>query len=171
MDTFPGFEDFVAARSDALSRLAYLLASEHTAAEDLLQEALTKAATHWSKVIAADSPEAYVRRIMYHLAVSGWRKRRIFREHPVADATVLSGRAVPDETDSTNRRIVMRQALRRLTPRQRAVLVLRFYEDRSAAESALLLDCSVGTVKSQIHHALRRLRELAPELAELTEEV
>src|SRR2546421_1907204 len=145
MDEFAGFTEFVAARSAALSRLAYLLTGDHGAAEDLLQDALTKAATRWRRI---DLPEAFIRRAMYHQAVSGWRRRRRIREQPVAEPFEdPAGR--PDSSDEAVRRIVLERALARLTPRQRAVLVLRFYEDRPAVEAAEMLGCSVGTVKSQ----------------------
>ena len=72
-----------------------------------------------------------------------------------------------DRTDAVVRRVIVGRALAQLAPRQRAVLVLRFYEDLSEAETAEMLGCAIGTVKSQTHHALARLRELAPELADL----
>jgi RNA polymerase sigma factor (sigma-70 family) len=75
-----------------------------------------------------------------------------------------------DEADDAVRRMVLRQALARLTHRQRAVIVLRFFEDLSEVDVAEVLDCSVGTVKSQLHHALGRLRAIAPELADLVDE-
>lgn len=175
MNDYPGFSEFVAARSAALFRLAYLLTGERTTAEDLLQEALTRTVVHWRTASRYDSPEAYVRRTMYHRAVSGWRRRRRIHEEPVADPTSgirpeQPGTAPGDEAGAV-RRILLADALARLTSRQRAVLVLRFYEDLGAQETAELLGCSVGTVKSQTHHALKRLRELAPELAEFTMEV
>jgi RNA polymerase sigma-70 factor (sigma-E family) len=165
MDEYAGFTEFVAARSAALSRLAYLLTGDHGTAEDLLQDALTKAAMRWRRI---DLPEAFIRRTMYHQAVSGWRRRRRIREQPVAEPDDAGG---PDGSDDTVRRIVLEHALARLTPRQRAVLVLRFYEDRTAVEAADLLGCSVGTVKSQTSHALERLRRVAPELVDLTWEM
>ena len=152
MDEYAGFTEFVAARSAALSRLAYLLTGDHAAAEDLLQDALIKAATRWRRI---EAPEAFIRRTMYHLAVSGWRRRRRLREQPVAGPPDEPG-GRPDTSEDTVRRIVLERALARLTPRQRAVLVLRFYEDRSAVEAAELLGCSVGTVTSTWWYAAGR---------------
>ncbi len=154
------FEEFVRARTGALGATAYLLTGNRHDAEDLLQTALSRAATRWERL---DDPEAYVRRVLYTQAVSGWRARlrrpleRLGHEPPPAIAP-----GVEVET-----RVVLDQALRRLTPRQRAVLVLRFYEDRTESQAAALLGCSLGTVKSQTRHALARLRVLSPELAEL----
>lgn len=158
------FRDFVAARSPALMRLAYVLAGgDHHAAEDLLQASLTKIAARWRNV---DHPEAYVRRVMYRQQVNSWRLRWRHRETNVADP--------PDEmredgTSAVDVRLVMRRALARLTPRQRAVLVLRYFEDLPEGEVAELLGCSVGTVRSTNHRSLARLRALAPELDSLKE--
>ncbi|GLI01466.1 SigE family RNA polymerase sigma factor [Phytohabitans aurantiacus] len=169
MDRFDGFRDFLAAHTETWSRLAYVLAGSHAAAEDLLQNALLKAARRWRTISGYDQPEAFVRKVMYHEAISLWRRRQRYDELPVER---LPERPVGHEADGTVRRVALQQALARLTPRQRAVLVLRFYEDRPVAEAAQILGCSEGTVKSQTAHALGRLRTLAPHLAELiTEEV
>ena len=153
------FEEFVAARSVSLGRVAYLLTGHKHDAEDLLQTALIKVAMRWSKV---DEPEAYVRRVLYTQAVSRWRLRgrkpEVLTDQPLDDGGVESDWAT---------RVVLDQALRRLTPKQRAVLVLRFFEDCSEARTAEVLGVAVGTVKSQTAVALRRLRELAPELSDL----
>lgn len=154
-----GFAAFVAARSPALSRTALLLTGDRHHAEDLLQEALTRVASRWAKVIAGGDPEPYVRRVLYTCAVDGWRRRRpreVLRDAPDA----------PAPEGDHDRRLVLQQALARLTPCQRAVLVLRFYEDRTEVQAATVLGCSVSTVKSQTRVALARLRELAPELAD-----
>ena len=153
------FEEFVAARSVSLGRVAYLLTGHRHDAEDLLQTALIKVAMRWSGV---EDPEAYVRRVLYTQAVSRWRRRgrrpEVLTDQPLGDGRV--------ESDLTTR-LVLDQALRRLTPKQRAVLVLRFYEDMSESQTAAMLECSVGTVKSQTRHALERLRVLSPHLAQL----
>jgi RNA polymerase sigma-70 factor (sigma-E family) len=157
-----GFREFVRARLPRLSRAAYLLAGGHAQAEDLLQAALIKAALHWSRVTAAGDPEAYIRKILYHEHVRTWRRRR-FLEHTT---DVVPERAAGgDETDRAVLRLVLEQALAKLTPRQRAVIVLRYFEDLSEAATAQVMGTSVGTVKSQTSHALARLRTLAPELA------
>ncbi len=160
-----GFRDFVTARLPALSRVAFLLTGDHHAAEDLLQIALLKIAAKWSLVAATGNPDAYVRRILYHEHVSAWRRGRRKAEFSVAE--IPEGRGGRDEANDAVRRILLERALAKLTRRQRAVLVLRYFEDLSEADAAHALGCSVGTVKSQTHHALGRLRTLAPELAAL----
>jgi RNA polymerase sigma-70 factor (sigma-E family) len=161
-----GFEEFATARLNVLSRVAYLLTCDHHAAEELLQNALVVVAAQWKRVAAAADPLAYARRLLYHEHVSGWRRAR-YRRAEYSTDQLPDRLAVRDEASDTVRRVVMRQALGRLTSRQRAVIVLRFYEDLSEAEAADALGCSVGTIKSQTHYALGRLRVLAPELAEL----
>jgi len=163
VDPYAGFEEFVVARSAALSRTAYLLTGDHQLAEDLLQVALTRVAVRWPR-LRAEAPVAYARRIMIN-EVTTWRRRRRYHERP-SDA-LPEDRPAPDPSTAAVRRIVVGQALARLTPRQRAMLVLRFYEDLSEADTAALLGCSVGTVKSGTHAALARLRDAAPELADL----
>ena len=153
------FEEYVRARTPALLRVAYLVTGNAHDAEDVVQAALEKAATRWQHLT---DPEAYVRRVIYTKAVSRWRSRRA---RPPETLTATPPER-PAEADHDTRLVVF-SALRRLTPKQRAVLVLRFYEDRTEVEAAILLGVSTGTVKSQTRHALRRLRELAPELAEL----
>ncbi|HWG95046.1 MAG TPA: SigE family RNA polymerase sigma factor [Mycobacteriales bacterium] len=151
-----GFAAFVAARSGALLRTAVLLTADRHAVEDALQEALVRVASRWDRVVAGGDPEPYVRRALYTSAVDGHRRRRDVPTASLPDA--------PARADDADRRVVLQQALARLTPRQRAVLVLRFYEDRTEVQAADLLGCSVSTVKSQTRHALERLRVLAPEL-------
>jgi len=158
----PGFAEYVTARGPALVRTAYLLTGDHHAAEDLVQIVLAKAVLRWRSI--EGSPDAYVRRALYHQNVSTWRRFRRSREE--ARAELPDGAAVYD-ADAVERRVLLRDALVRLAPQQRAVLVLRFYEDRTEAETAALLGIRVGTVKSQTRRALTRLRALAPELAEL----
>ncbi|HWB37068.1 MAG TPA: SigE family RNA polymerase sigma factor, partial [Rugosimonospora sp.] len=153
-------EEFVRARSSALGRTAYLLTGDRHDAEDLLQTALARAATRWERL---DDPEAYVRRVLYTQAVSGWRAR-LRRPVEWLGPEPPPSPAPPEEVEV---RVVLDGALRRLTPKQRAVLVLRYYEDRTESQAAEILGCSVGTVKSQTRHALARLRALSPELAEL----
>jgi RNA polymerase sigma-70 factor (sigma-E family) len=153
------FEEYVRARTPALTRIAYLLAGNSHDAEDLVQSALEKAAVRWRHI---DDPEAYLRRAIYTKAVSRWRRTRARPPEMLTDAPPER----PVETDH-DVRLVLADALRRLTPKQRAVLVLRFYEDRTETEAAALLGVSPGTVKSQTRHALRRMRELAPDLADL----
>jgi RNA polymerase sigma-70 factor (sigma-E family) len=157
------FEAFVRARSSALMRTAYLLTGDVHLAEDLLQDTLARVAERWSAVIRAGNVEAYVRRMLYHRAVDRWRRRRA-RVPETLGAAPPTDRHQPDDADIIARRVVLRDALARLTPRQRAVLVLRFYEDYTEVQTADVLGCSVNTVKSQTRHALARLRSLGPDL-------
>ncbi|GIJ80620.1 RNA polymerase sigma-70 factor, sigma-E family [Micromonospora phaseoli] len=156
------FREFVVHRSPRLSRTAYLLTGDHQLAEDLLQAALARTYRHWRRISDGD-PEAYVRRVMYHQQISWWRRRRITERLQSQPPE----RAATDTAEATVLRLSLATALRRLTPRQRTVLVLRFYEDLTEAQVAQVLGCSVGTVKRHGHDALRRLREIAPELVDV----
>jgi|SRR3569833_1425694 len=161
------FREFVEARSPALMRMAFLLTGgDQHAAEDLLQAALTKVAARWR---AIDSPESYIRQVIYRQQVSWWRLKWHRRETNVA---VLPDEPARDDgTSAVDLKMTVRAALSRLTPRQRAVLVLRYFEDLPETEVARLLDCSVGTVRSTAHRSLARLRALAPELEQTVKEV
>lgn len=162
--TIREFDSFVRARTTSFLRLGYLLTGDQHLAEDLVQSALARTLIAWPRLHT--SAEAYTRTTMYHLQVSWWRRPKV--------AESLSGN-MPDSTAADNTadaafRLTLQQALLRLTPRQRAVLVLRYFEDRSEAEAAAVLNCSIGTVKSQTARALARLRTVAPELTELYRE-
>ena len=154
------FARYVRARQHRLLRAAYLVCGDPHLAEDLLQGALSKLATRWHK-IRHENPDAYVRRILYRDAVSSWRKTR--RES--LSSLPLIEVPVHDRTSETSQRVDLERALAELTPKQRAVVVLRFFEDRSEIEAAEALGVSVGTVKSQTHAALARLRALLPDFA------
>lgn len=143
-----GFDDFVGSRSTALLRTAYLLTRDHALAEDLLQTALTKAWFAWSRIETA--PEAYVRKVLVNTYASWWR-RKWNGEH----ATESLPETPVEPAEST---LDLWQAMARLPRRQRAVVVLRYFEDLTEAETADLLGCSVGTVKSQASKALAKLR-------------
>ncbi|HET7357441.1 MAG TPA: SigE family RNA polymerase sigma factor [Nocardioidaceae bacterium] len=150
------FEEYVAARYAALSRTAYLLTGNHHDAEDLVQSVLMKAVPVWRRIRA--DPEPYVHRMLVNENISRWRKHR-GREHAVA--------SVPDEAatgSGIEDRLDLLDALRRLSPRQRTVLVLRYFEDLTEAQTAELMGTALGTVKSQARDALARLRTLAPGL-------
>jgi RNA polymerase sigma-70 factor (sigma-E family) len=153
------FEAFIGARYAALLRTAYLLTGDHHDAEDLLQQTLVKAVGAWKRI--KGDPEPYVRTILVRQNISRWRRRR-WREL-TTDA--------PPETPVTEAgaedRLALHRALGELAPRQRAVIVLRYYEDLTEVQTADALGISVGTVKSQTRDALRRLREVVPGLAEL----
>ena len=155
------FTAWAAARRPRLLRTATFLTGDRGRAEDLVQEALTKVAQRWPRLREAN-PDAYARQILVRDNIRWWRRTRFELVSSVPD----QGRTPPGDTD-VERRIVLLDALRRLTERQRAVLVLRYFEDLSEAEIAQALGVSAGTVKSTAHLALRRLRELAPELSEL----
>jgi RNA polymerase sigma-70 factor (sigma-E family) len=153
------FEAFVAARYAGLLRTAYLLTGDHHDAEDLLQQSLVKAVGAWKRI--EGDPEPYVRTILVRQNVSRWRRRR-WRELPTES---------PPETlvsdEGTDARLALHRALGVLAPRQRAVIVLRYYEDLTEAQTAEALGIAVGTVKSQTRDALRRLREEVPGLADM----
>lgn len=143
------FDAFVLTRTQPLLRTAYLLVQDESLAEDLLQTALTKAWFAWGRITG--DPEPYVRRILVTTSASWWR-RRWTSEQPTADLAERVGHPVPQDW------MDLWAAVGRLPGRQRAVVVLRYLEDRSEAETARLLGCSVGTVKSQCAKALAKLR-------------
>ncbi|CAN5396198.1 N/A [soil metagenome] len=152
------FTAYVAARTPALSRTAYLLTGDAHLAEDLVQQALFQAAKAWHRI--EGDPEPYVRRILYTQNVSRWRRRRV--------AEVALGELDrPGAASDPDLRLTIEQALTRLTAKQRTVLVLRFFEDLTEVETGRALGIGAGTVKSTTRQALARLRSLAPELAEL----
>jgi RNA polymerase sigma-70 factor (sigma-E family) len=152
--------EFVASRTHALMRVAYLLTGDRHAAEDLLQSALARTIPKWRSIRHAD-PEGYIRAVMYREQVSWWRRLRHYRESLLNETNEV---AVADPTDGTNVRLAMRSALRQLSPAQRTVVVLRYYEDRTESEVAEILGCSVGTVRSRTHRAVSRLRQLLPDV-------
>lgn len=154
------FAAFVHARSASLLRTAYLLTGDHHRAEDLVQTALFKAARVWGRI--GEHPEAYVRRILYNENVSWWRRKR-HHETELADSVA---QPVADGVDP-DVRLSLLSALGRLTNRQRTIIVLRYYEDLTEAQTAAQLGISVGAVKSQHRQALKRLRTVAPDLEEL----
>ncbi len=147
------FEEFVAARSDDLMRLAVLLASDRGHAEDLVQTALVKAYRRWDR-IRSDDPYPYVRKVLVTSAAS-WRRRRVTQEIVDLPSHDPAG---PDDTDAVAERHLMDEALAGLPPRMRAVLVLRYAEDLSEAATAEALGVSIPTVKSQTARGLARLR-------------
>ncbi|MFE5190487.1 SigE family RNA polymerase sigma factor [Streptomyces sp. NPDC056628] len=158
-----GFRGFVEGRSSALLKTAVLLSGgDRHAAEDLLQNALIKAAGRWQRI---DEPEAYVRQILYRQQISRWRLK--WRRREVSVPELPEPGSEPDASAAAELRLLMRGALARLTPRQRTVLVLRYFEDLPEADVARILGCSVGTVRSTTHRSLARLRALAPELRAL----
>lgn len=162
MDAEESFDAYVRARGPGLFRVAYLLTGDHHLAEDLVQQALLRVVGRWSRVTTAGDPDVYVRRVLYHEHVSWWRRRRR-RVTEVAEVSDVVG---GDRSDEVVVAVAVRRALARLGARQRAVLVLRYFEDLSEARTAEILGMRVGTVKSQARDGLARLRELAPELSD-----
>jgi RNA polymerase sigma-70 factor (sigma-E family) len=150
------FRGFVAARQHALLRTAFLLTGDQGLAEDLVQTALEKTLRRWSVGGEPASLEAYVRRVMYREQVSRWRRRRLV-EVPAAD--LPEWRLESRGDDAVEDHLVLQRALQQLGRRQRAVLVLRYFEDLSEQQVADVLGISLGTVKSQAHRELVRLRE------------
>lgn len=146
------FDAFVAARSPALLRTAYLLTGDRHAAEDLLQTALAKSWFAWRRIDGA--PEPYVRRVIATTYATWWR-RRWRAELPASE---LPDAGEPDRTGLVDTRDALWRAIGTLPRRQRAVLVLRYYEDLSEAEIAATLGISTGTVKSSASRALAALR-------------
>ncbi len=161
-----GFAQFVAVRQRALQRTAVLLTGDWALAEDLVQTALAKAWPRWERISARDDPEFYVRRVMVNTWATWWRRK--WRGER-ASASVPEGPARSDVAAEVAVRMAVRDALGSLTRRQRAVLVLRVFDDLSEAQVADLLGCPLGTVKSAMSRALARLRE-DPRLADLMKE-
>jgi len=149
-----GFTEYVTARHAALLRTAYLLTGHAQDAEDLVQCALVKVVPQWRRI--ADNPEPYVQRVLVRENVSRWRRRR-WREHST-DALPEQLADHPDHDEL----MTVRSALAGLAPRQRAVLVLRYYEGLTEAEIAAVLGIAPGTVKSQARDGLARLRRVLP---------
>ena len=155
------FDEFVAARSTALLRTAFLLTHDHGLAEDLLQTALTKSWFVWSRI--SGEPEAYVRKVLVNTFATWWR-RKWNGEHATAE---LPERGFDDAADAVTTGHDLWAAMERLPRRQRAVVVLRYFEDLTEAQTAEVLGCTVGTVKSQASRALAKLR-IDPALADET---
>ena len=161
------FAEFMAARSSQLYRSAYLLTTSSHAAEDLLQTALAKTFASWGRVRAADDPVAYVHGVLIKSFLSE-RRRRSSTELPVADASHIGATRVPATPPDPTERVALMTALSQLAPLDRAVVVLRFWEDRSVAQTADDLDLSEAAVKNRSLRALRTLRGLLAESVDTT---
>jgi RNA polymerase sigma-70 factor (sigma-E family) len=148
MTGYADFEEFVVARRGALLRTAYLLTGNHHDAEDLVQSALIKVVPKWARI--KDHPEGYVRQVLARESVNRWRGRR-WRE-VTTDAIPETMRHPGVSADSADR-IGLLEDLRRLSPRQRAVLVLRYFDDLTEADTAAALGISVGTVEAHVRDA------------------
>jgi RNA polymerase sigma-70 factor (sigma-E family) len=164
-DEAKDFARFVEAREQALRRTGWLLTGDWGLAEDLVQTALARSWPRWERIRRRDDPEVYVRRVMVNTWTT-WNRRRWFGEK--ASPAVADAAAAGDLAAEVAMRVSLREALAALTSRQRAVLVLRVYDDLPEAQVADMLNCSVGTVKSALSRGLARLRA-DPRLAGLME--
>lgn len=149
------FSEFVSVGSASLFRTAYLIVGDHQLAQDLVQESLVKTYVAWPRLRDVTKAQAYTRKTIVTTAIS-WRRRRSFHERPMDP---LPDSAVPDPGEAVTTRASMAALLRGLPPRQRAAVVLRYYEDLSEAQTAEVMGCSVGAVKAQVSTGLSRLRE------------
>jgi RNA polymerase sigma-70 factor (sigma-E family) len=149
------FRDFMHARWPVMVRLAYGLTADQGHAEDVAQTAFARAYASWPRVRRSGNPEAYVRRIVINENRNRFRKHRVTER--LTDSPPEHGTA--DATRESDERSALIAALQRLGPRQRAVIVLRYWMDMTESEAAAALDCSVGTVKSQASRALATLRQ------------
>jgi RNA polymerase sigma-70 factor (sigma-E family) len=159
------FTAFVVARSGRLVHLARMLCGDAALAEDLVQTALEKAYLRWDR-IEMDDPFGYVRQALVNQHLS-WLRRRLWRERPSGTPAELDAdfhRSVADPADGIERRLVLNAALGTLTRRERAVIVLRYVEDLTEAQTAAVLGVAVGTIKSAHSRALQKLRAV-PELS------
>jgi RNA polymerase sigma-70 factor (sigma-E family) len=152
------FDEFVAAHVDELLRTAYLIVWDEAEAEDLVQECLMKLARHWPRVARMEQPLAYARRVLINGAFDGARGRARRRSELEPGAAANATAADPLAVLHTRAELI--DALGRLPARQRAVLVLRYFNDLTEAQVAEALDCSPGTVKSSASRGLARLREV-----------
>jgi RNA polymerase sigma-70 factor (sigma-E family) len=151
------FGEFIRDRASLLHQTAYLLCGDWHLAHDLVQDTLVKAYQHWPRVRQADSPDAYVRRILLNEVRGRWRRRE--RAVPVSRFPEGREPVAPDAIDEVTRRAGLLQALLALPLRQRATIILRYLEGMSERETAAALGCSEGTVKSQSARALGTLRD------------
>ncbi len=156
-----GLRQFIETESPALLRFAWALAGDWATAEDLVQAALVATWPRWDSLVRADRPEFYVRKVIVTTFLR-WRRRRWNQEIPTLELP-RRPEQIDDYSAADTRQSVI-AALLRLPPRQRAVVVLRYFTDLSEAQTAELLGCSVGTVKRHSHDALARLR-VEPKLA------
>ncbi|MEU8585069.1 SigE family RNA polymerase sigma factor [Streptomyces abikoensis] len=160
---YPSFSSYVRARGQVLQRTARSLTSNPCDAEDLLQTALTKTYLAWDRIEDHRALDGYVRRALVNTRTSQWRKRRV-DEFPCEELPERESAPVADPAEQQALRDAMWRAVHRLPDRQRAMVVLRYYEDMTEVQTAELLGVSVGTVKSAVSRALGKLRE-DPELA------
>jgi RNA polymerase sigma-70 factor (sigma-E family) len=149
-----GFREYVATRSQALLRTAYLLTGNKADAEDLVQAALAKTYLAWDRIEDRGALDGYVRRAIVNTHISWWRRRRV-EEYPTDE---IPDQAVADHAIMSDLQETMRRAIDRLPDRMRTAVVLRYYEDMTEAEVAEILGVSLGTVKSTVSRAVAKLR-------------
>ncbi len=149
------FSEYVENRSHALLRTAYLMVGDHQLAQDLLQEALIKTFMAWPRLRDHERVDAYVRRTIVTTSIS-WRRRRSFHERP---SELLPEAPAADQVESLATHQVLIGHLAGLPPRQRAAIVLRYYEDLSVAQTAEVMGCSPGAVKTHVSIGLGKLRD------------
>ncbi|MEP7055719.1 MAG: SigE family RNA polymerase sigma factor [Actinomycetota bacterium] len=152
------FDDLVDTRSPSLLRTAYLLTGDWSSAEDLLQSALAKTWFRWRRLADPQSGEAYVRQVMY-TTYCKWYRRKWRGE--VSTGYLPDTNTAPDEFSRVDEQDGVGRALAELSPKTRAIIVLRFFDDLTEAQVAHVLGCSIGTVKSTTHRGLAKLRESA----------
>jgi RNA polymerase sigma-70 factor (sigma-E family) len=153
------FTEFVAARSPALFRTAYLMVGDHGLAQDLVQEALTKTYVVWPRLREASKAEAYTRKAITTTYITWWRRKAWKAERPRGEVPDSAMTSDPGHDGGVVDRAWLWGELQSLPPRQRAAIVLRYYEDLTEAQTAEAMGCAVGTVKSQVAQGIKRLRE------------
>ena len=155
------FRRFVQARWHALVRTAYLLTGDQGRAEDLVQQTLVKVHRRWAHIASAESPYAYTRAALVNEAASWWRRRRV--AETLGEVPAHADRDPSDHYAHVDTRDQLARAVLQLPPRMRGVIVLRYFEDLSEADTARALGMSVGSVKSQASRGLERLRVVMSE--------
>ena len=153
----PDFEDYVAARQHRLYRTAYLLCGDRDRAQDLVQTTLVALLRSWKKARLAQNPDAYAKKALIRAFLS---EQRSLRRSSSAHAFLRAGAESAAAPDPTELRVIVLEALRTLPPKPRAMIILRYWEDLSVEETAALLGCSEGNVKSQCSRSLTKLRSL-----------
>ena len=161
IDREADFSAYVRARQKAFARFAYLLTGDPYSAEDLVQSALAKVYAKWDHISGLQSPDAYVRKIMVNEHTTWWRRTWRHRERTDSDLIRVMDPA-GDDTPAHDSELWAH--VRSLAPQQRAAVVLRYYEDLSEAQTAEILGCSVGTVKSHTSRAIKSLRSTMKEV-------
>lgn len=161
------FEEYALARGAALVRFGRLLTGDEHRAEDLVQDVLTKAYARWPRIGRLEQPDLYVRKMLVNAHTSWWR-RAVNRELAVAEPGG-TGWVADTTAESAERDAIWRLVLQ-LSPRQRTVIVLRYYEDYDDATIAELMECGQGTVRTQAKRALEKLQHLYPDFETAREE-